>query len=257
MFATWSQRAVWVSAICFGVSLFYNCFIFVSHRFAKDHEDIIHDFGNVFWGETKVHVFELQNTGRAAVTISRVVIECGCTTIGEELKDKTVGPNERMAIPVRMRIGNLEGKFAKKVVVQFAGKSHSPLILTVSGNASPRISWFPAQLDFDLSSVDQKRSQVIHVKLKPGASPLAITGVSTNTPTLQVELQKPNRGEEEGREWIIKVTTADPLPVGRLDAFIFVHTSDPAIEPISVKAVIIVRELDGRKAKGDGTARGI
>ena len=74
-----------------------------------------HDFGQVHEGEKLVHVFELENTGKADLLLQSVRPSCGCTT--PQYDKRPIRPGKKGSIEVVFNTKGRPGKQHKSVTV--------------------------------------------------------------------------------------------------------------------------------------------
>jgi len=246
MMEKWSQRAVWAAGIFFTGCLCYTVYQTVNVALStnkKGKGELVHDLGEVFWGEIKDYRFKIHNKGSSPLVIERVVAECGCTTTPKELIGKIIEPNESSDVPVRLDVGQMEGKFAKGIILHFGGEPKRRFRLTMKGNAKKPFSLSPEQITLEGIATSEKVAKSVTVAQISGAPPFTITDVHINTLFLSTELREvQNHQQGNGSIWTITVATIPPMSPGRLNAMLFVHTTATGLYTITVPVVLIVRE---------------
>lgn len=257
MTGKWSQRAIWASGVFLAASICYNLGQFVYELVGGENHRVtagpVHDFGDVFWGQEKEHVFEIQNTWHMPLVIERVIAECGCTTISDELKGRTIAPQDTIEVPVRLQIGNMEGEFAKRVLIFFKEKSHPSIALMVKGIAKPGISWSPPEITFDTISTEDEVTKTITIRQVAGSPPITVRDVRSNSHFLSVQWERVASNDGRGLlEWVVRVSTVPPLPPGRVNQNFFVMTSDPVVNAIPVSVALIVRANAASRSGTEG-----
>lgn len=88
-----------------------------------------HDLGTITQGETVLHTFIIQNTGKHDLIVSKVETQCGCTTV--ELPKEPIPPGKKGKIEVAFNSSGRYGKQYKEILI-FANipkKSKSLIII--------------------------------------------------------------------------------------------------------------------------------
>lgn len=244
----WSRRAIWVCATLLAVSVARE--IAALYAPAVQASDRVvplasFDFGDVFSGETREHIFKITNGRATPMVVDRVVAECGCTTVSRKINGKTVAPMETLEVPVRWTAVDSEGPIVKRVVLIFGHTDRSPASLTIKARVKRRVSCSATRFVLNLSGTDQSASQTITVSRVSGAPAFDISSVTTSTSRLAAILTENSSGDEtESRaphpaSWRITVRTVAPFGPGRTEASVFLNTSDPALPTIILPATII------------------
>ncbi len=167
---TWSQRCLWLSALFFLVTVIYNARHFAGIGSAAD-ADAVHDFGTLFSGETRGHVFRVKNAWNGPLVVDGVVTECGCTVVEAELKGKTVDVGSVIEVPVRWTAAYKEGDLTKRVLVYFTDSERPPLRLTMKARVKLRFVCSPERIAIEAVSTNDAQSQTFTVTQVPGAPP--------------------------------------------------------------------------------------
>lgn len=245
MLYQWSRWSVWAAAIFFGLVVCYvGARVGYVALLAPGHahqDGLVHDLGQVFWGETKEFKLKFKNVRQAPLTIDRVVHECGCTIIGLELKGRQLAPGESIDIPVRFSVGSMDGQLAKRILLFVDGDSRRAIKLNIKADSKKPISIAPTQLAFADAPGKASVAKTIAIDRVSGAPPLTISEVRTSTPRLAAEVQE-SSGDEAGRKWLVVVRTVPPLAPGRTDETLYIRTSEPAMGTIEVRVVLVVKE---------------
>jgi hypothetical protein len=206
----------------------------------------VHDFGAVFFGETKEHVFHVDNHWGSARTIARVASECGCAVPGAELQGKTVDAGEAFDIPVRWTLPNRLGPAKTSLMIFFTEGVPARMSLVMKARVRQRLALSPDRIDIETSGADV-RSETVTVAPLPNAPRFELARVSTDSQYILATLattgeQTSNAGKGP---WRVTVSTVPPLPSGRIEGHIFFHGSDPQMTPVTLHAVVQVRPARG------------
>lgn len=108
--------------------------------------DII-DCGSVLWEHPVTVKFELQNTGRQPLQITRVKPGCDCTTA--DFPKASIGPGEQFAIEATYDARQL-GHFLKDIAV-YSNASEKPFYLSIRGVVTEEVVDFSGTYPFTLA----------------------------------------------------------------------------------------------------------
>ena len=103
-------------------------------------------FGVVPQGQQVVHEFAVENTGATALTISKVVAQCGCTASAPS-KD-VLQPGEKGTVKVLFDTSNFSGDKEKTVTVFSTDPEQQMVVLTIRGQIQPGIRLTPERVEF-------------------------------------------------------------------------------------------------------------
>jgi hypothetical protein len=221
-------------AFCAGQAVYFS---FVHRRGDRVFE---HDFGTVFSGETREYVFRARNNIGKPVVVSGVVSECGCTAVDGELEGTTIDAGSAIEVPLRWTAPSTKGKFNKRVFVHFTDRSRPPLKLRIRASVRPRISCSPDHVDIDAASTYDAQARTVTVSLVSGAPPFELARVSTDTSLLSAAWEPVGKSGDRPR-WRVTIKTVPPLREGRIEGNVFLHASDPTLEPVPLIARLSVR----------------
>ncbi len=99
-------------------------------------EETVFDFGAIKEdGGTVTHTFQVQNTGKAPLVMTRVVASCGCTT--PEWTKEPIAPGKTGSLKITFDPENRPGPFVKTISVYSNGKTGS-FIFTIRGVVDPK-----------------------------------------------------------------------------------------------------------------------
>jgi len=245
MLTVWSRRAIWIAAALLAVTTTYNLGQFVyrsQNRRAAAVAGPTHDFGIVFAGEIKDHVFRAKNGAPTPLTIERVNAECGCTIVKDDLEGKTFGPAQEFEVPIRWTVPDKAGEFKKAVVVYFDDHERAPLRLNLRADVKRRFAYSLEQLSMDAKAVDDVRSQTFTITRAADSPPFELSYVSTNSTMLAAKLEPAESGlADDVQAWRVTVTTVPPLRLGRHEAHIFLQADDTSLQFTPLPAVLVVR----------------
>jgi hypothetical protein len=96
-----------------------------------------YDFGDVFEGEKKEHVFEIENSGNKPLILANILTSCGCTAT--TWPRNPVNPGEKADIIV---IFNSTGKMGnqKKIITILSNSANEREELEITAHVIPRKS---------------------------------------------------------------------------------------------------------------------
>lgn len=242
-----SRGLVWVSALALIGVLGWNAWdAYVYHRqlHAVRCDQPVFDFNTALLEETIEHTFQVVNLGRQPLTIQKVMAACGCTTIAEELEGREITPQESFEVPVALTLqGVPTGDLVKRVVIEFAGKPHRKMTLTVKGNVKPRWNLSPTRLVFDGVPVDAESIRTITVTRSAMLEEGEIRFVGTPD-FLQAQVAEPE-STELGQMWRVTFTTVPPLKTGRQNGYITFDMTDSTGQPGPSVPVTVIAVPDG------------
>lgn len=148
----------------------------------------VFDFGTVSEGEKIAHTFKIKNSGAAALTIDRVVPDCGCTV--STASTKVIEPEDSGEISVEFDTTGFSGQKVKTVRIYTNDPEQETVMLSLRGEISPDISVDPPRVMFGRVVKDQIKdlSQTIRVSVRED-SKTRITGVKSYSPQIEVKQQ--------------------------------------------------------------------
>lgn len=195
------------------------------------------EVGAVRAGVPLTHVFVFTNDGSEAVTLTELRPGCGC--LQPRVHKRVFAPGERGEIFLEMRmLGQAAGPHRWDLTVAYTdGATSREQKLEVSGNVITEVSVQPAAvtlcgegpLTYDVRLTDLRDF------------PLAITSVTTTTPSLRVQaahLEHDALGHWTAR---IRLETVGGLPEGRQEEFLTIYTSDPLYSELKIPVTLIHR----------------
>jgi hypothetical protein len=221
---------IWISAFLLAASLIKNAVQGYQHSrsaFALRCDEPVFHLPLAFSGDVVEHTFHVTNVSTRPVQVQKVTPECGCTTISNDLKGRTIRPHESFAVPIKLKITGAEkGDLQKKVVIQFATEPPRNLVLKIAGTVEQRWNWSPETVVFDEIRGGETHSRSVNLQLHPYAPSASITEVATSK-YLSASFEPRSSPETNRKMWTITVSLKPPLPPGRHKGVIVVSTSDP------------------------------
>lgn len=92
------------------------------------------DFGKIKKGESKEHVYEVNNTGTNPLIISQVKPGCGCTA--PDYTKEPILPGKKGQITLKFDSSNFDGMVNKQAEV-YANTEKAPIVITFSADIQP------------------------------------------------------------------------------------------------------------------------
>jgi hypothetical protein len=108
-------------------------------------EKLIHDFGKISPGKTKLCEFKFTNAGDGLLKIGKIQSTCGCTV--PQLKKKQYYRGESGTIKVEYRPGNYAGIAKKRLFVNSNDKTSSRVTLTIKATIVKKVDYEPKRLN--------------------------------------------------------------------------------------------------------------
>lgn len=93
---------------------------------------LTHDFGSIEQGKPVSFTYELTNSGKTPIVISRVQPGCGCTT--QDYTKEPIAPGKKGSVTLTYNAASA-GKFTKSATVTTDSES---FVLTFSGEVIPK-----------------------------------------------------------------------------------------------------------------------
>lgn len=129
------------------------------------------DLGEMTAGIAKTGIVIIRNTSEAAVTITKAIPGCGCTTLG--WPKEPIGPGESAEIEVTLKPGPKQGiKLRKRVTFQLEG--HTSQVLQVVGDVAAYVTITP---DIIPARVEETELSGDIVLTAADGTPFAVTSV--------------------------------------------------------------------------------
>lgn len=98
-------------------------------------ESSVVDFGNVVEGSEQIRTFKFTNTGTAALIISSIKGQCGCTTINDSWPKEPIEPGGSGEFQVKYDTKSRVGQFDKKIII--TSNATTPVVeVRIKGNVT-------------------------------------------------------------------------------------------------------------------------
>jgi len=200
----------------------------------------IKDYGVVAKGDTIAAVFEVKNTGKAALQINQVRPTCGCTVANF---DKTIEPGQTGKVHAEVDTAAFLGPISKAVLV-FSNDPTTPQVsLVIKADVRAFIEAKPRPiLRFNALQGEPSSDKVTLVA--SDGTPFRILGVDTAGGPYQVKYAKlePNEGEA-GVKWEVEVTVPANTAEGLLNHKIEIKTSSEKAAQVPLTITGVVRPI--------------
>jgi len=194
------------------------------------------DFGTIFDDEPQSHSFTFTNEGDGVLIIRDVHPSCKCT-VGE-LKKRSYSPGESSTIDVGFNPASKSGPQRQTVKISSNDPEKPTLELVITAVVKPRIIVTPKYLDF--GKLERGESKSVSLKIAGRGDDFTISNLLTTRETFSAEVVGDEFVDYNGdklREYEVKVTVSDKLPVGTSQARLDLETSDPRRPDVSVNLV--------------------
>lgn len=226
-----SEYSLIASILVFLCSVGYQAYLpIVSYlqRVSVKCDAVTYDFGERIEGDTIEHTFYLTNTGNRHLTIREVKLECGCTTVKRDLRDRVVRPLETLDIPVVLRVDGSGGRLKRSVAVSIEqGGTSEKLMLLLTGVTSARWNIRPAKLVFHHRSSEDDVVKRIELVRNPNAVPARITSVNTSGGVISAELEDDVVENSNGKFTIaVRVVGDEKKDIPRIESAVHISESD-------------------------------
>lgn len=226
---SWMVTAFGVLAVCSGAWRFVGAPAYHQWIAARPEAvDPVFRF-RALVGDRVHHTFTIVNRGRSSVKITGIASDCGCTTVKEAAKGRTLMPGQSIQLPVEIHLTSAAEEFTKRVYVTFDSGPLHDLELRCEGIVhSPWVAT-PPSLEF-LPGDRSKEAQLVpatELVLRP-------VRVSVNHPDLTAELAP----AFDDRSWTIRVSQQAMRTSERLAAGLFIEPETdrpPQVVPIDLR----------------------
>jgi len=241
----WTSKLVFLSLVLLATVVLLNAlqaYQQVQRMSALRCDRPVFDFGRAFVGDVVEHTFRVANVGRTSLTIKKVVTECGCTSIAGDLEGLVIAPQQSFDVPLKFTLpDSADNKTEKKVILQFSREPVLEMTLKIRGSVVRRWSWSPSGIVFDGVPANQEASRTISIMQQSGSPLSRIELVNPTGHLIRAKVEENVvPGTQESSSWTVTVTTVPPLPRGRQQAALYLHTSDSRspIGPIPVTLLV-------------------
>jgi hypothetical protein len=177
-----------VTKLLCGLFLFFSLPVFAEDSIVGNlkFDSLVHDFGDVYRGQTVVHRFVFTNAGQGPIVVQGVHAACGCTAV-EVDKGKKYLPGESGFIEVKLDTTAFLGSMVKTVTVLSNEKLLPDRILTVRAMVKTDLMADPPLLDFgDVHSREGAKKSVKINAIPP--FPLKVSGLIYNQDLFAAQL---------------------------------------------------------------------
>ncbi|MCC6796099.1 MAG: DUF1573 domain-containing protein [Candidatus Hydrogenedentes bacterium] len=177
----------------------------------------VFEFGSVRQAAIVKHTFQVTNTGKEPVTVTRVQSTCGCTVADVE-KNTVIEPGKSLDVPVQLKTRGKHNPIESKVIVNYAGNV-PPDELILKGTAAEE---YPITLEIPEIKRGEQPEQTITLATFAGQPPLAITDMKFDPAKFEVA-SKP--GSKEGT---IDITVKPSVSIafGSVNDQLVINTND-------------------------------
>jgi hypothetical protein len=185
-----------------------------------------YDFGIVQPGGNMQHAFEIKNTGRQPLKISKINVSCGCIKDAHAEVD-AVAPGASTKLLLTWEPPTFQKDVIETVDVETNDPVRPSVRFTIQAQVRPQFSVEPAVLNFGvLESSELPGKEVIAVEKSvakvssENAAASDTIKVSSNNNALQTTVAK--KGDNQ---WEITVTLKKDVPLGPLDGTLIITPS--------------------------------
>lgn len=214
-------------------------FLTVSAAFAQPRvyvEETIHDFGDLFKGQSQNHVFVIRNIGTDTLEINGLSVGCGCTAAF--LASGKVGPGLSTELAVTFSSAAFGGNVMKSITIQSNDPMDSSKTLYVKANIRPVIESLPAGIHYDGVRVDSTYHQEIQLK---NMTQIPVSLLSAEPQTLDLLLKLEAKTLQPGETSSLAVDFT-PKGVGIYGGSIIVKTDFEAQQDVQIQVMVDARK---------------
>lgn len=195
-------------------------------------EESIHDFGDLYKGQARNHVFVIMNVGTDTLEINGLSVGCGCTAAF--LASGKVAPGLTTELAVTFSSGAFGGNVMKSITFQSNDPLDSSKTLYVRANIHPVVESLPAGLHFDGVRVDSAYHQEIQLK-NMTESPVTLLGAESQHLDLALKLTPKTLQPGETSSMGVDFT---PRGVGIYGGSILVKTDFEAQPDVQIQVMV-------------------
>lgn len=81
-------------------------------------QEPVNDLGKLSGPGPVGYSFTIVNAGGRPLTIKRLIVECGCTSISKGLRGKVLDPGEQQQIRGSLSLDGIHGRFRKAILIE-------------------------------------------------------------------------------------------------------------------------------------------
>ncbi len=203
----------------------------------------VKDFGTVAKGEKLKAVFEIRNTGKAALEITSVRPTCGCTVAAF---DKTIAPGGTGKVEAEVDTDAFTGPIAKSILVYSSDTATPQVNLVVKAEVRSFVEVLPRNLLRLNVLQGEPASDKVTLTAADGGT-FAVTAVDTAGGPYKVEFRELPENERvpdrKGSQWEVKVTVAADAPEGLLNHKLIIKTTQPKTPEVALQMSGVVRPI--------------
>ncbi len=196
-------------------------------------EEPVYDFGERDNSTEVDHAFVLRNDGDLTLEIGQVRPACGCTVAN--LSEKSIAPGNSATLTTRLNLRGRNGPQNKTITVESNDPRQPQLILTLKGSAVAELTVSPAQVFFGRLNPDSAVTNAVEVSIR-GEEYMTILESRVDAPFYAVT----HEAKEEGKSYLVKVSTIPPLPDGQARGSVYIKTSHPRHAEFSIPVAAFV-----------------
>lgn len=197
----------------------------------------VHAVPRAFTTETLEHVFRVKNNGPQPVTIQKILMQCGCTSVSPTLVGQVIAAGGEAEIPIKLEVGMTTGPLKKSLFLVIEEDPRRPVEMTVTADVQPLATLTPLQFNFGELAADAEVTQTVHLQFTEGAPAKSLLVSSCNHGRMKLTVTP----AEEPLRYALQLRTQPPLTPGRISAMVFLQTEAGSLT-VPVTGIVVAPE---------------
>jgi hypothetical protein len=199
----------------------------------------VHQVDRAFTTETLEHVFRVKNHGPRPVTIQKILMQCGCTSVSPKLIGQVIAPGDEAEIPIQLVVGTSTGPLKKSIFLVIQEDPRRPVEMTITADVLPLATLNPRQFQFGELTPDDEMTRTVILQFSEGAPAKSLLTSTCNHGRLKLTVTP----MEAPRSFQVEVRTQPPLVPGRISAMVFLQTEAGSLS-VPVAGIVVTPETE-------------
>jgi hypothetical protein len=186
----------------------------------------VYDFGRARSGDPVKFSYIFTNIGDAALELSNVQPQCGCTAAGEWTRK--VEPGQTGTIPIQFNTASYSQAVLKTITVACNDKTQPVVVLQLKGTVWKPIELVPPYSVLNIMPDAAAATTVVRI-INNMEEPLELSAPEASNPAFRAELKT----NTPGKEFQLTISAVPPLNPGTLQGKVTIKTSatnSPTVE---------------------------
>ncbi len=179
----------------------------------------VYNVERAFTTETLEHVFRVKNNGPRPVTIQKILMQCGCTSVSPTLIGQIIAPGAEAEIPIKLAVGTSTGPLKKSIFLVIQEDAKRPVEMTIMADILPLATLNPQQFVLGELAPNDEVTRTVILQFNEGAPAQSLLTSTCNHGRLQLTVTP----TEDPRSFQLQIRTQPPLVPGRLSAMVFLQ----------------------------------